>query len=206
MSCPTTASSSATPSSARMQLPSLRLLFMPQRILLASGFLHKKLSQFLWSFYFFYFFLQCIPTSHKRERGVWAGAGTGLVLVGCRVIAFCAAVEFKWIQYCIFTLKCAQKQIFHLHFLNGEIRITYPTGTKHWFCFCAVPHAACSSGKGGVSGDTGEVKYPPAFGQPACRSKDPTSPCLLLLLCCSLPVPSPPPLSTPPPPLAFCLF
>lgn len=143
--------------------------------------------------FFFYFFLQCIPTSHKRERGVWAGAGTGLVLVGCRVIAFCAAVEFKWIQYCIFTLKCAQKQIFHLHFLNGEIRITYPTGTKHWFCFCAVPHVACSRGKGGVAGDTGEVKYPPAFGQHGCPSKDPTSPCLLLLLCCSLPVPSPPP-------------
>jgi len=38
------------------------------------------------------------------------------------------AVEFKWIQYCIFTLKCFQKQIFHLHFLNGKIRITYPTG------------------------------------------------------------------------------
>lgn len=100
--------------------------------------------------FFCYFFLQCIPASNEWGRGVWAGAGAGLVLVGCRVIAFCAAVEFKWIQYCIFTLKCAQKQIFHLHFLNGEIRITYPTGTKHWFwfCFCAVPHAACSRGKG----------------------------------------------------------
>lgn len=95
--------------------------------------------------FFCYFFLQCIPASNERGRGVCGGAGTGLVLVGCRVIAFCAAVEFKWIQYCIFTLKCAQKQIFHLHFLNGEIRITYPTGTKHWFCFCAVPHAACTA-------------------------------------------------------------
>lgn len=56
-------------------------------------------------------------------------------------------------------------------------------------------HSVEERGEGGeeVAGDTGEVKYPPAFGQPACRSKDPTSPCLLLLLCCSLPVPSPPP-------------
>lgn len=53
-------------------------------------------------------------------RGTEGRAG----LPGC-VIAFCVTVEFKWIQYCIFTLKCAQKQIFHLHFLNDEIRITY---------------------------------------------------------------------------------
>lgn len=46
--------------------------------------------------------------------------------------------KWKWIQYCIFTPKCFQKQIFHLHFLNGAIRITCPTGPKHWFCSCAM--------------------------------------------------------------------
>lgn len=56
-----------------------------------------------------------------------------------RVIAFCVAeFKWKWIQYCIFTPKCFQKQIFHLHFLNGAIRITCPTGPKHWFCSCAM--------------------------------------------------------------------
>lgn len=66
--------------------------------------------------------------------------------VVCRVIAFCVGeFKWKWIQYCIFTPKCFQKQIFHLHFLNGAIRITYPTGPKHWFCSCA------SSGRDGSS-------------------------------------------------------
>lgn len=56
--------------------------------------------------------------------------------------------------------------------------------------------APCSMHSEGA-GDTGEVKYPPAFGQPACRSKDPTSLCLRCPGCCSccgsLPVPPPPP-------------
>lgn len=58
---------------------------------------------------------------------------------GRRVIAFYVGeFKWKWIQYCIFTPKCFQKQIFHLHFLNGAIRITCPTGPKHWFCSCAL--------------------------------------------------------------------
>lgn len=152
--------------------------------------------------FFFYFILQCIPTSHKRERGVWAGAGAGLVLVGCRVIAFCAAVEFKWIQYCIFMLKCAQKQIFHLHFLNGEIRITYPTGTKHWFCFCAVPHAACNRGEGRVGGKRhrwSEVSACFWSARLSVKGSDESLPAAapLLLSTCTIPSTSPP---------AFCLF
>lgn len=85
--------------------------------------LHKKLFQFL--------FHGPGAISLPKRRG-------DTEPVVCRVIAFCVGeFKWKWIQYCIFTPKCFQKQIFHLHFLNGAIRITYPTGPKHWFCSCA---------------------------------------------------------------------
>lgn len=149
--------------------------FMPQCILLAFGFLHKqrkKVLSFSVCFFIFYFF--AFPPSESIPVGRMGRGTEGRVgLPGC-VIAFCVTVEFKWIQYCIFTLKCAQKQIFHLHFLNDEIRITYTPRVQSidsasaQFRFPYIELVRCMGR--GVAGEEvpDKVKYLP----PGRRSKD----------------------------------
>lgn len=149
--------------------------FMPQCILLAFGFLHKqrkKVLSFSVCFFIFYFF--AFPPSESIPVGRMGRGTEGRVgLPGC-VIAFCVTVEFKWIQYCIFTLKCAQKQIFHLHFLNDEIRITYTPRVQSIDSASAqfrIPYIELVRCMGrGVAGEEvpDKVKYLP----PGRRSKD----------------------------------